>query len=155
MPDFALLVLQEDEHSLPETWLHKMLPTKDRNLLAIKYIVKSSRNELIIYKVDKWEEHRVTTAKEATEVWTLHLSMRRHCGEHLNDFVLSCVDRPLLNAELEKLGNLMGDGTSRPAQDFDFKTFKSAPLSLEEAKGLVAKYYLVEDEQVSISIRSK
>jgi hypothetical protein len=154
VPEFALLVPQADEKMLPETWLHEMSPENEYDLFAIKYIVKSSKSDLAVYKVDKWEERRVTTEKELVVTWTLHLSRRRHCGEILNDFLLSCVNRPLSNTQLEKLRNLMADGTDRPLQDFEIASLQSAPLSFEEAKSLVAKYYLVESDQVSITIRS-
>jgi hypothetical protein len=155
VPEFALLVPQADDKALPETWRHEMLPMDKFDLFAIKYVIKSSKSDLTVYKVDKWEERHVKTEKELAVNWSLHLSSRRHCGETLNEFLLSCADRPLSNTQLETFRNLMADGTARPDQNIEIASLQSAPLSFEEAKSLVAKYYLVESNQVSIAIHSK
>jgi hypothetical protein len=151
---FALLIAVDDVIQQPESWVHTIPATDGEDVFSIRFLIKSSESDVTVYKVDRWETVTSRTRFASETTWTFHLEKRRHCGDHLFGEVLSCANGPLTAKQLIFLDNLMSDGASRPEAGADPSLIQNAPVSLEDAKSLVARYYGVDRDQVSVTISS-
>lgn len=151
MPLFAHPVDVPESVEVPESWKVEIPATAKYDIFSIKYVVKRSGNERTIYKVDRWEIVDAVGSKSLQ--WILHFSKRRYCGSHVIKQVDECLLSELSKQNITVLEDLLCSHTARP--DVDAGEAISPPLSFEEAKDALARYYGVIASQVAISINSQ
>lgn len=151
MPSFVYVLDVSEIAEVPEPWKLELDETDRYDLTSIKYVVKRSDKDRSIYKVDRWE--LVDRGHSKPLQWILHFSKRRYCPIHTLKQVDECLVSELKDEHRLFLENMLMDCTSRPVEDAEVKP--SFPLSFEEAKASLARYYGVDRNQVFVSIKSK
>lgn len=151
MPHLAYPVDVNEIPEIPEPWRLELNETNQYDLASIKYVVKRWNEDRTIYKVDRWEI--VDKGHSKPRQWILHFSKRRHCPSHVIKMVDECLLSELNDKQRNFLEEMLFDCTSKPVENE--VTMPSYPLSFEEAKSSLARYYGVDRNQVFVSIKSK
>jgi hypothetical protein len=150
MPQFAYPMDASELVQTPEPWKLELRETQKYDIASIKYVIKRSDQERAIYKIDRWEI--IDGDHSKPRQWVLHFAKRRYCPSHVIKQVDECLSSELNHEHIGFLEDMLFDSTMRPSECVG--TVIAGPLSFEEAKKSVARYYGAEDHQVFISIKS-
>lgn len=150
MPQFAYPMDASEQVQTPEPWKLELCETSKYDIASIKYVIKRSGQERTIYKIDRWEI--IDAGHSKPRQWVLHFAKRRYCPSHLVTRVDECLSSELSNEHLNFLEDMLFNCTHKPSEYVG--AVIAGPLSFDEAKMSVARYYGAEDHQVFISIKS-
>lgn len=149
MPQFAYPMDTNEQVQTPEPWKLELCETNKYDIASIRYVIKRSGQDRTIYKIDRWEI--VDAGHSKPRQWVLHFAKRRYCPSNSIKQTDECLSSELNVEQVNFLEDMLFHGTSKPSE-CDGAVI-AGPLSFEEAKTSVARYYGAEEHQVYITIK--